>query len=754
MSGIIDEAPEKPAGTPRVLTRNIIPVLTQDLDASDVLECYALVRNAPLHGIANSTLHINKMALGLRYRPSAAIGAHNKLPLELTLEYGPQRLGPLLRHEAMPFIQMEENTAFVSWENVGKVYYTKKIATTEYSGAYFMASMTGAVLNKMLVEAVDYASKRRRYQPFSVYSAENGKELRSSSSVDFTQYMWQHLANVGVEIKPILAPPIYEARVWVSGYTKVSPEPSVAQAAAIFYQKLFQCLEAIATGDYSEYMPTQQPTLSPVPTPSPTVFGNETSLPSGSPTKEEVGEGEDKEEKSDGTNGEKDTLPEEKSGGTNGEKDILPEISESLDDEDQIVNTTASNDEDDDSEGDLDGNDRKLRRRLDVEEGEASVSETEALDQPDAPETAAPSTAPSTSRAPTEVNESDDEIHDVDKAKQAAQEAQEAASEAKEAAKTEGDTKAADAAQAAATAAQKAADATSNAASQAAMDGLLSGDGSLMSSIVTTCFTNPQYDILSVDENGTALQTHAFLYRDGSMFYKLNLTSPYFEVVRVERPLPVGSNAGEFMAGGDLVDWVLAFVVIGSVLLGFLIILQQSGYYYYGPLYKCQRWLFNPGHHADEENLEQEGVRLTFGADAIPLSMGGRRSYSSPVRQTNELFQFSEGEPDDLKFPDFTNGGTTPKPKVLRAGSSLETFGDVELRRMPSPHDTKRIIRLNSLGSASSFDDELEAQDTVPTRLTRDPDLVDMPDLKSKSKIAMPAGFTDSRNNSMSSDRS
>ena len=106
-----------PSALPRVLTHSIIPTLTQGLDASDVIECYALVRSAPLHGIANSTIHIDKMALGMRYRPSGggAGSTHQqraeKKPVELTIEYGPQRFGPQLHHEAMPIIHVAHAVA-------------------------------------------------------------------------------------------------------------------------------------------------------------------------------------------------------------------------------------------------------------------------------------------------------------------------------------------------------------------------------------------------------------------------------------------------------------------------------------------------------------------------------------------------------------------------------------------------------------------------------------------------------------------
>ena len=78
----------------QILTRALLPQLAaiQQLDASDVLECYTLVRLAPLHQPQfNSTIMIQKMALGFVYRPTSAKNHYSnnnfkKQPLELTLE--------------------------------------------------------------------------------------------------------------------------------------------------------------------------------------------------------------------------------------------------------------------------------------------------------------------------------------------------------------------------------------------------------------------------------------------------------------------------------------------------------------------------------------------------------------------------------------------------------------------------------------------------------------------------------------------
>ena len=249
-----EEKSTPPLEIPRVLTKASVNSLTHGLDASDVLECYALVRSAPLHGIANSSITVQKMTIGIRFRPKASDLKNPfnvKTPMELTLEYGPARLGPVLSDEAMPIVQGNDGpSAYLTWDNSAKVYYTQKIVAENYLSSHYMASMTGAVLNKLLTEAVEYTQRRRVYQPFAIYSETNKLLLRSSSSSDFAWFVWSHLAKLGVEIEPILPPAMYDARLYTRSVAKVFPDPSVVHEAATFYQRLYNCMESIASNNY------------------------------------------------------------------------------------------------------------------------------------------------------------------------------------------------------------------------------------------------------------------------------------------------------------------------------------------------------------------------------------------------------------------------------------------------------------------------------------------------------------------------
>ena len=94
--------------------------------------------------------------------------------------------------------------------------------------------------------------------------------LKSSSSTDFMHYMWNILAELGVKLDPILAPPTYEVQLLATGVEKVRVGPPlwVTHSAALFYDQLYKCIEAKVTGDYSKFAkrtptPTELPSQAP-----------------------------------------------------------------------------------------------------------------------------------------------------------------------------------------------------------------------------------------------------------------------------------------------------------------------------------------------------------------------------------------------------------------------------------------------------------------------------------------------------------
>jgi hypothetical protein len=249
-----------------------------------------------------------------------------------------------------------------------------------------------------------------------------------------------------------------------------------------------------------------------------------------------------------------------------------------------------------------------------------------------------------------------------------------------------------------------------------------------MTSIITQCFTREKYGIASVNENGT-VTVNSFLYREGSSYYKLKMAAPYIEIAKINRALPEAvarSNVGD---GGEFIDYVLAFLVLSSILMLVIGLLQQIGFKCSNTLFRWQRWFFNPRKYDYEGNTLDDMEGLHNVEPGIPLSMGGRNSKVPP------------------KFPRILT------PKTSRMSQGLESPGrnspvsdgsrdspcELEMSILSSGHGTRMIPDQNSLGILSG--EELEENlSAIPERLFRDPDLVDMPHLKSTSRVAVPVG--------------
>ena len=785
--------------TPQILSRSAVQILSQGLDASDILECYALVRPAPLHNamMSDATMTVHKVGVGIRYRSLTLTeeGEDKDKIREITLEYGPQRMGVSLSQESTPLVQHEGSggtdvnstetdysTAFVTWENEGKVYYTTQIASTGYISAYYMASVTGAVLEKVLEKAVEYPleniasrGRPRRYQPFVVVDGSNpllppGYEgdlppkrkvlLKSSGSSDFLEYMWYSLAELGVSLQPILKPPTYEVQLVSTGVekVKVGPPTWVTQSAATFYEKLYQCIEAKVTGDYSRYaMPTPSPTSnSPLPTPQIT-DGSTSGAPSTSnfaptsnaplPTPQII----------DGTTSEAPSSPGQNTtennlnnGPVRNRKRLLRSEQISMRDA-RLLDGFIGNDtlaDPDERHSAFPPDSKSLDDSNNATGGPLSVIE---------------SIAPSAAALPPNSAKKTD----VEEAQIAANQAQQAASQAKDAAKTDVDSKAADAAQVAATAAKKAADSSAQAAAAAQSAALMSGDGNAVIGVIAPCFTDPQFGIAEDDGNGT-IMAHAYLYMDGSSYYKVNLTYPFVQVVQVDLTLP---QPGDFAVpgdNGDFVDWALALFLLCTAIFGLLMLVQQvcGGYVkLFQPLFKFQRWFFNPMHHHDtiQDEIEEQkiaqarqggGQEYTFGQDAIPISMGGRPGPVSPRTYLNTNFSGQQVKSDNKKewIP------LTSSDEQLDDSESSHEDREIEMIQKPPPMAREHAShhRATSRGSrdsgdsASSFSrsDQMDGsnkdiriqENELPARFTRDPDFVELPNLKSTSKVAVPVG--------------
>jgi len=775
---------------PRVLTSSTIDPLTRGYDdASDVFECYLLERQSYLSGLDSATtttaaagtndgddgrgdsssttkteIPVRKLALGLRYRNDRPLAPRHNKHLEITLEYGPMRSVDMLDRDVVPKLvrqdaatesggdakkkkddaegQQQPNNGdsyYVSWDNQARVYYTLQISDAGgvYTNAHYLASLSGAVLKNLLQAAVNYPThSKRRYQPFTVVRRryddgddenenDNDKEegggdaeheggdnykddgnlvvLKSSNDVDFVEVMLEHLADVGVSLVPIILPTVWQVQLLATSIAKV-PATDVRRAdVARFYAKLYQCLESTITANYSAY-------------------------------------------------------------GDTGE---IPQLLSSYHPYQGMVHPQPGDDLRTGGGGrrrKLQLRNRKRRRRLD---DYANANDT----------------APETGGA------GDSSVID---STEAASEAQQAASEAQsaaQAAEDSGNEQAAEAAQAAATAAQKAAESTNEQAALARQQALLSGDGNAAAQAVSICLSSEAYGIRNRydspeqpqlwNEANYANTTTVYLYWDGTFYYQVELTAPYLQVVPMDFTMPKPyvplaeiSDYDGFTAS-DLVDWTIAFAVLALSLIGFLLLLQQvlgRNLRVIRHLYKFQRWFFNPMHYDAGDILDDSertarsrggGREYTFAEDTIPLSMGGRivnLAARHPGQNKgdagSDILEAGDDELDnalgnplgDMEMVPRDAAASSPPPFRKQAGSH-EMYGGAGGSSQGSwVDDLDDDGFFGAGGKATGAAPQpvparmaLAAREaTPPPRFLRDPDYVDMPNLSSTSKIAVP----------------
>ena len=504
-----------------------------------------------------------------------------------------------------------------------------------------MAPITGAVLSKILNDyVIDYTIRHPRFQPFNIIEKSTGKKIvKSSNSDDFVWNVIKALSNMYVDVQPILVPKRYSLQIYVDEKERdfenvasqhlidvyeekekdddvdeddndvqryTTKKMNVANAAARFYQKLYSCMGAIESGDYRSFektdQPSTQPTLQPTsfPTAYPTV--QPTATLSAEPTVLSGGGDDDNEEYQYG-----DDENMEKIDG--GNETLSENYDESTDGDNDEGNSGNDDDDDDDIAGDIEtnvdvneDNERRIittRKTRFIDEVEKKEQSNNSIDSGD-----------DYYNDDIVVIIEDDDLKDnneemenfVEDAENAAQEAFEAAEAAFEAAESVTDNKAAEAAEQAAEAAKKAAHATSEAAALASTENLFSGDGALMTSVISTCFSDAkykiQYDGIIDDVPSDSSKNHlpttttqAFVYIDGSHYYRLNLTSPYMTVSTVVNPLPKPNIVP--MGKGDFVDISLAFGIITGFIFGILVMLHHIRVLNWDSRLKFE-WFFHP----------------------------------------------------------------------------------------------------------------------------------------------------------------
>jgi len=505
--------------------------------------------------------------------------------------------------------------------SIAKIYYGRSIADEGWDTAHYMAPITGAVLSKVLNDyVIDYPILHPRYQPFTVVEKDSGNVvLNSSNSDDFVWSVFRKLADMYVAIDPILAPKKYSIELSVENVERDverldghlvlnsndvesgSGEPherkqNVANYAAQFYHKLYSCIDAFKTGDHSAYVKTLDPTSAPstespsksptaVPSKSPTSAptAHATPSPTSAPTVHVTA-------KATETSSNSGTQKKKTSNNGNTNKNETQNVNSTPD----ATNSTkgangagsgedvATYYDDDKSENDDDGVGRPSGLRRLSSDVNDIIDNIEAELNNDDPETI--------EKIDTDV------LPFVDDANEAAEEAEKAAEEAKEAAISGEDNKAAAAAEHAAEAAKKAAQATADAAAEASIESILSGNGDLMTNIISTCFSDPTYGISTFTDDAegeteTSVTTNAYLYVDGSHYYRLNLTAPFVTVTESARPLPKVNLVPQ--GKGDVVDIGLAFGIIGGFCFGIIVMLHHIRVLDWDRRLQF-RWFFHP----------------------------------------------------------------------------------------------------------------------------------------------------------------
>lgn len=205
----------------------------------------------------------------------------------------------------------------------------------------------------------------------------------------------------------------------------------------------------------------------------------------------------------------------------------------------------------------------------------------------------------------------------------------------------------------------------------------------------------------------------AYIYLDGETFIELNLTAPYWGTVSAVEPVPPIKQSPE--GKGDLVDWSIFLLILTGTLFGFFVMVHQMGLvidprlrfrHVFHPTLDAADWGsddaldFAKGQAQPRRGGGFSHAELSMTVESIPTSMGGGRG-SPPTR-----------------FRDAPNG----------AGAGDAARGDLDLemaeRRPPArPDASGSLPPMSGNAAPGSF---------------RDPDSVERPSLKSRSKIALP----------------
>lgn len=263
--------------------------------------------------------------------------------------------------------------------------------------------------------------------------------------------------------------------------------------------------------------------------------------------------------------------------------------------------------------------------------------------------------------------------------------------------------------------------ATSSAAAQAAMEGLHSRDGKLMTAFTSTCFSDTKYGIRhdhayqgsidGIDFDYTTSTSNVFLYIDGIQFYRLNVTAPYWSVSIIDKPLPTTTPVPPGV--GDLFDFALATSIIGGFLFGMIVMFHNIGLLNWDKRLRLS-WFFHP--HGTDDHLD----------NIKPKSRIPAVNFFNRIQYTSAPVNDNIDDSNDDNFADEMNG----KQALFKPASHVAT---IEL----SEYD-KESLDFGDNGSPSKMSRMRANLKDEPRASSRGE--VDFPTLSSSSKIAVPHG--------------
>jgi hypothetical protein len=686
------------AGAAQVLTMEAIALLSiSHLDAGDVLEVYYLARTTRL---ASPLDHIpmTKATLGLRYRSTAA---RPKPPQELTLEWGARRTAndtetiPTIIHYAPE--QQDGGASSIAWDNTARIYYRESIDNTIYQSATYLASISGNVVNKLLVSAVDYAN-RKRYQPWTIVfsnatntsaptsstTSSTGTEqqqqlqqrvlLKSMRDTDFLSYCINTLTSLGVQLRPVITPIIKSLQLHASSITKIPDDgrPAVLE----FYTKLYDCLGSIANADYTKYNNNNHPPTLPPSTHAPTTTPTTTT-----------------------------TIP--------------PSTTR------RMVLTTATANPVTFPPLHHHGNRRQRQRRrrtLDNAKNGTLISTT----------THTPSSSPHPSMNPTTIQHLTDASMAEQQQAAATVVINYQASSMAQAALLSND------AYTAATIIR-----TCFTDARFGMPMTMSTNATT-STTATTTATNATSSLNNNNNSNRTGTVTSYIYCDGSHWYQVELVPPYISVGTATLHIPTPPIA--HFIREDLVDYTIVLIILIITLFGTLLLLQQVlGRSISYQLYRYQRWFFHPTHYSlDDDDMvdfsdRKQLTAYRLGQEVIPLSMGGQL-----LRK-----QLSMELQDQLDCNNSKHHNDNNNINACYSGISyIDDNDELEMVETSSVNRTVSPLPniLPSFGRALSLPthESDSCGELAPHRLFRDPSLVDLPNLSTlNTKIAVPVSGND-----------